>query len=178
MNGGWRWLWAGLLLSGCQGDTGDLQRYLEQVQANPPAYQSRPRTLPHFEPARYDPGSGRSPFMAAPMMTARAGEAIDRPGCLGPPAGASGHPLQSVALDSLVMRGTLSDRHNRWALLETADGLVHRVRQGDLVGLFAGRVVAVHGDHVELVERVEQGLGCYVERQARIVLESQDKERL
>ncbi|USD37889.1 MULTISPECIES: pilus assembly protein PilP [Ferrimonas] len=178
MSGGRWWLWAGLLLSGCQGDTGDLQRYLDQVHANPPPYQGRPRSLPHFEPARYDPGAGRSPFMAAPMVTTSAAQTADRPGCLGPPAGVSGHPLQGVALDSLVMRGTLSDRHNRWALLETADGLVHRVRKGDLVGIFAGRVVAVHGDRVELVERVEQGLGCYVERQARIVLVSQDKERL
>ncbi|WP_028109655.1 pilus assembly protein PilP [Ferrimonas futtsuensis] len=155
------------LLAGCGGDLTDLEAYVRQVQANPPPFQGQSPTMPSFHRVNYEPGGRPSPFVdvARPGSEARAG----RPGCLGPLPGPV-PPLARVALDSLSMRGTLMEDEQRWALIQSSDGRIHRVKVGDRLGLFGGRVERIGEASIELTERVEQGMGCYVERQASLSL--------
>ncbi len=164
-----------LLLAGCGDDLTDLEAYVRQVQANPPPYQGQSPAMPSFHRVSYEPGERASPFEDAARHSteARAG----RPGCLGPVPGPV-PPLARVALDSLSMRGTLMEDERRWALIQSSDGRIHRVRVGDRLGLFGGRVDRIGEDSIELTERVEQGMGCYVERQASLSLPLPEGENL
>lgn len=163
------------LLTGCGGDQADLEAYVRQVQANPPPYQAQAPVMPSFHRVSYEPGERPSPFadVARQSQEARSG----RPGCLGPLPGPV-PPLARVALDSLSMRGTLMEGERRWALIQSSDGRIHRVRIGDRLGLFGGRVEYIGDDRIKLTERVEQGMGCYVERQASLSLPLPEGENL
>ncbi|TKB48019.1 pilus assembly protein PilP [Ferrimonas sediminicola] len=164
-----------LLLAGCGGDSGDLHAYVRRVQANPPPYEQALPPMPQFEAVAYQPGERVSPFVDDVRPDLSPHHA--RPGCLGPLGGPT-PPLARVALDSLSMRGILMEGERRWALVQSADGRIHRVRVGDRLGLFGGRVVGISDQAIALVERVEQGMGCYVERQANLSLQVPGGESL
>ena len=51
--------------------------------------------------------------------------------------------LEQFPIDTLTMAGTISQGDNTYGLVQTQDGLLHRVRTGNYVGQYDGRVVAV-----------------------------------
>ena len=57
-----------------------------------------------------------------------------------------------------------------FGLVQTADGLVHRVTVGNHLGQNYGRIVAVTDSEIRLVEIISDGLGGYLERPAKIAL--------
>jgi len=64
-------------------------------------------------------------------------------------------PLEAFALDSLRMVGVLELKGITWALLQTKDGTVHRVKPNHFIGQNHGRVTMVSGSKVVLREIVE-----------------------
>ena len=69
------------------------------------------------------------------------------------------------------MVGTLVRRGEMFGLLQTKDGLVHRVLPGNYVGQNDGRIVAVTGAEISLEELVPNGLGSFFTRNAAIGLD-------
>jgi type IV pilus assembly protein PilP len=55
-------------------------------------------------------------------------------------------------------------------LIQTTDGLVHRVTVGNHIGQNFGRVIAISDSEIQLVEIISDGLGGYLERPAAIGL--------
>ena len=158
---------AAAALSGCGGGTGDLQAYIDQVKARPGG---RPEPLPQIQPAPsyvYEAGTRRSPFMpdAPTRRMSNNPNAVQGPDPNRPP-----EILEQYPLDTLAMVGTLSDRRASYALVRTADGLVHRVMVGDHMGQNYGRVVSISDSEIRLVEVISDGLGGYLERPAAIGL--------
>ena len=90
-------------------------------------------------------------------------------GMIGDPSGKS-EERKLLSLDTLRMVGTLSDRRANFGLVQTADGLVHRVTVGNHMGQNFGRVVAVSDSQIQLVEIISDGVGGYLERPAAIAL--------
>jgi len=78
--------------------------------------------------------------------------------------------LEQFPLDTLKMVGTLQRNNVRYALLQTQDGLVHRVVPGNFVGQNDGRVVAVMDGEVQVEELVPDGIGGFYKRSAAIGL--------
>ncbi|HET8699122.1 MAG TPA: pilus assembly protein PilP, partial [Gammaproteobacteria bacterium] len=78
--------------------------------------------------------------------------------------------LEQFPLDSLTMVGTLSDQRASFALVQSADGLVHRVTVGNHMGQNYGRIVSISDTEIKLVEIVSDGLGGYLERPASVAL--------
>ena len=68
------------------------------------------------------------------------------------------------------MVGTLQKDSNKYGLLQTQDGLVHRVVPGNYVGQNDGRVVAVTDGEVQVEELVPDGIGGFYKRSAAIGL--------
>ena len=68
------------------------------------------------------------------------------------------------------MVGTLHQGGKTFALLQTKDGLIHRVLPGNHVGQNDGKVTAISDSKVSVVEIVPDGLGGYIERPAAISL--------
>ena len=68
------------------------------------------------------------------------------------------------------MVGTLANGRGSFGLVQTSDGLVHRVSVGNHMGQNFGRVISISDSEIQLVEIISDGLGGYLERPAAIGL--------
>ena len=68
------------------------------------------------------------------------------------------------------MVGTLQLGGALYGLVQTSDGLIHRVTVGNYVGQNDGRVVGIEESEIQLTEIIPDGLGGYMEQPAMIGL--------
>jgi type IV pilus assembly protein PilP len=68
------------------------------------------------------------------------------------------------------MVGTLEIGNATFGLVQTSDGLIHRVSPGNYVGQNDGRITAVTESEIQVVEIISDGIGGYLERDAAIGL--------
>jgi type IV pilus assembly protein PilP len=158
---------AAAALSGCGGANDDLRAYIDEVKTRPGG---RIEPLPPVEPAPsfvYEAGARRSPFLpdAPQRRVSNDPNAVD-----GPDRNRPREFLEQFPLDTLRMVGTLADRRASFGLVQTTDGLVHRVTVGNHLGQNFGRIVAISDSEIQLVEIISDGLGGYLERPAAIGL--------
>jgi type IV pilus assembly protein PilP len=78
--------------------------------------------------------------------------------------------LESFPLDTLRMVGTLSGPTGAFGLVQSSDGLVHRVSVGNHMGQNYGRITAINDSEIQLVEIIPDGLGGFLERPAGVGL--------
>jgi type IV pilus assembly protein PilP len=154
-------------LVACGGDMDDLDSYINEVKARPGG---RIEPLPEITPYEVftyvaDAEGMRSPFVP------------DSPQVAGPASGgASPDPerpaefLESFPLDTLRMVGTLDINQTVYGLVQTSDGLIHRVVPGNYMGQNDGRVTEITDSEIVLVEIISDGIGGYIERDAAIGL--------
>jgi len=151
-----------LAAAGCGGND-DLDEYINDVKARPGG---RIEPLPQIKPYEtfaYEAQALRSPFLPdSPKGRSTAGPRpeVNRPK----------EYLEQFPLDTLKMVGTLQRDNSRYALLQTQDGLVHRVVPGNYLGQTDGRVMAVTEGEVEVEELVPDGIGGFYKRSAAIGL--------
>ncbi len=158
-----------LTLSGCQRDTSDLERYIDDVMVRPGGdIEPMPTVEPH-EPFLY-PGHERSPFdstvIARPVPTEPAGI----PGEVDVDFDRPREPLEDYPLDSLRMVGSLEQESVRYALVRTPDRTVHSVSTGNHMGQNFGRITEITPQSIRLVEVVPDAFGGYMERENSIAL--------
>lgn len=89
----------------------------------------------------------------------------------GPSGRTSRSPLGDVALEELTLVGTLSASGTAWALVRTPKGTVHRLSVGSRLGRHRGRIVAISGAAVHLVEKRPDGNGGWTERDVMLELD-------
>jgi type IV pilus assembly protein PilP len=155
----------GGVLAGCSGGQDDLLRYIDQVKAKPGGrIEPLPQVKP-YETFTYVAEDQRSPFQ--PDRADARGTAGYRPDASRPK-----EYLEQFPLDTLQMVGTLDREGSTYALLQSDDGLVHRVAPGNFVGQNDGRVVAVTEAEVKVEELVPDGLGGFYKRPAAIGLKN------
>jgi type IV pilus assembly protein PilP len=154
-----------LLAAGCGGDMDDLMAYVDEVKARPGG---RIEPLPQIKPYQtfnYDAGTRRSPFVqdTGPSTGQLAGPKpdISRPK----------EYLEGFPLDTLNMVGTLEREGRTYGLVQTGDGLVHRVLPGNFLGQNDGRVVSVSEAGIQVEELVPDGIGGFFKRSAAISLD-------
>ena len=158
---------AALALAGCVGDNDDLDQYINETKARPGG---RIEPLPEITPYEVftymaDKQGLRSPFVPdTPQASAGAG------GSIRPNADRSREYLEQFPLDTLRMVGTLQLGEVNYGLVQTSDGLIHRVVPGNYVGQNDGRIDTISESEIKLVEIISDGIGGYVERQAAIGL--------
>ena len=145
-------------MSACGGANDDLRAYIDDVKARPGG---RIEPLPQVQPAPtfvYEPGARRSPFTpdAPQRRVSNDPNATD-----GPDRNRPREFLEQFPLDTLRMVGTLADRRASFGLIQTTDGLVHRVSVGNHMGQNYGRIVghlgfrdSIGGDHLRRSWRV------------------------
>lgn len=152
-----------LSAAGCGGGNDDLDEYINDVKARPGG---RIEPLPQIKPYEmfaYEAQNLRSPFLPdSPRGRAAAGPR--------PEANRPKEYLEQFPLDTLKMVGTLQRDNTRYGLLQTQDGLVHRVVPGNYVGQNDGRVMAVADGEVQVEELVPDGIGGFYKRSAAIGL--------
>ena len=120
--------------------------------------------------SRYSRGrcaSGRGPVGFSPFLQSLAGENPSGPR---PDVQRPREYLEQFPLDTLKMVGTLRLGGGNYGLVQTKDGLIHRVLPGNHLGQNDGRVMAVSEAKIVLVEIIPDGLGGYLERPAALAL--------
>jgi type IV pilus assembly protein PilP len=78
--------------------------------------------------------------------------------------------LEQFSLDTLKMVGTLRLGGSMFGLVQTKDGLVHRVAVGEHLGQAEGKIMEISPSKISLMEIVPDSLGGYMERPAALAL--------
>ncbi len=68
------------------------------------------------------------------------------------------------------MVGTLRLSDRMYGLVQTKDGLVHRVSSGNYLGQADGKITEITAARITLTEIVPDGLGGYMERPSALGL--------
>jgi type IV pilus assembly protein PilP len=153
-------------LTACGGNMDDLDEYINEVKAKPGG---RIDPLPEITPYTVfmyvaDAEGVRSPFRPdTPQTSTAAGGAR-------PDRDRSREYLESFPLDTLNMVGTLNIAGTEYGLVQTADGLIHRVTPGNYMGQNDGRITEISESEIALVEIISDGIGGYIERDAAVSL--------
>jgi type IV pilus assembly protein PilP len=155
---------AGLLAAGCSGGQSDLQKWIADTKKKPGGrIQALPEVKP-YETYVYSAGKFRSPFQPQ-GPGGGVGQASLRPS-----SRRNREFLEGFSLDTLKMVGTFKVGTNFYGLVQSKDGLVHKVQPGNYLGQNDGKVTDISGGKISLVEIVPDGLGGYIERPASLAL--------
>ena len=154
-------------VASCAGELDDLTAYLDEVKARPGTPLEALPQIPHAEEFRYVAAGRPSPF--APIApgteeTRRAGAEPE------PDLAREPEFLEHYSLDALRMVGSLRQESALYGLMQTPDGLIHRLATGDYLGRNHGRAIRISEEEVQLVELIEDGNGGYLQRPAAITL--------
>lgn len=152
-------------LAGCGGDMDDLLAEIDEIKARPGG---RIEPLPQIKPYDtfvYEAESLRSPFVPDTQQAAA------QPTGPRPDVTRNKEFLEQFPLDTLAMVGTLEREGRTYGLVQTQDGLVHRVLPGNYVGQNDGRIVAIRDAEIQVEELVPDGIGGFFKRSAGISLD-------
>jgi len=153
---------AGLILAGCSGGQSDLQKWIADTKKKPGGrIQALPEVKP-YETYVYSAGKLRSPFQPQGSSSNQAN--------LRPSSRRNREFLENFSLDTLRMVGTFKVGSNFYGLVQSKDGLVHKVQPGNYLGQNDGKVTEITGGKISLVEIIPDGLGGYIERPASLAL--------
>jgi type IV pilus assembly protein PilP len=152
------------LLSACSSADDELTRFIEETKHEPGG---RVEPLPEIKPYEtfaYSASDLRSPFQPSSPGT---GAGING---IRPDAKRNREFLEQYSLDTLKMVGTLRLGSQTYGLVQTKDGLVHRVSTGNHMGQADGRITDITPSKISLIEIVPDSVGGYMERPAALAL--------
>ena len=152
------------LLAGCGSDLDELQSQVDEIKSAPgTGIEPLPEVKP-YETFDYAAIDQRSPF--EPGMSA----AANAPNAIRPDQNRPREFLEQFSLDTLRMVGTVKLQSRLFGLVQTKDGLVHRVLPGNHLGQADGRVTGIDESKISLIEIVPDGMGGFIERPAALAL--------
>ena len=150
-----------LALAGCSSADTDLQQFIHQTEQQPGGHVEPLPEVKPYETFVYDDQNLRSPFVpsqASGFNSVRLDS--KRP-----------HEfLEQFSLDTLKMVGSLRIAGAMYGLVQTKDGIVHRVTVGNYMGQNDGRITDISPSKIDLTEIVPDGLGGYMKRPAALGL--------
>ncbi len=148
-----------LALAACSSADDNLQHFIAQTDSQPGGYVKPLPAVPKYRTFTYTDQDRRSPFVPSegPGMNSVRPD-ISRPR----------QYLEQFPLDTLTMVGILRMKGTLYGLVQTKDGIVHRVTVGNYMGQNDGRIVRITPTQISLVEVVPDGLGGYMKRPAAL----------
>ncbi|MFV0449259.1 MAG: pilus assembly protein PilP [Vibrio sp.] len=163
----WLWMYIGLL--GCQANEDSLVDYVEQV-----TLQARKELIPQqpivpFDVFIYANTEAREPF-ELPREAVTQNQPIANRDCWQPAKRTSKGPLERFALKQLKFKGVMSNGKSTSALIQTPDGKLAYIAKGQYIGINHGRVSAVAKEYLLIKETLPDGLGCWNQRNVKLVL--------
>ena len=164
------------LLAGCEGETQELQAWMEQQRR-----EVRPRVQPLAAPKKFDPvpyGNAQliDPFSNQKLSVAIKQESRQTSSLLAAELNRRKEPLEAFSLDMMTMVGSISKANRPMALLRV-ENLLYQVKAGDYIGQNYGRIVRVSETEVTVREIVQDSAGEWTERPATLQLQERGQER-
>lgn len=152
-----------LATSACSSRDSELEEFIAATMKEPGG---RVEPLPEVKPYEsftYTAQTLRSPFMPG-------GSGSSSASGVRPDIKRNREFLEQFSLDTMRMVGTLKLGGHTYGLVQTRDGIVHRVLPGNYMGQAEGKVTDIAASKIDLVEIVPDGLGGYMERPASLAL--------
>ena len=165
-----------VLVTGCaDAELQDLQKFVADAKVSAAGKQLEP--LPVIEPYRpftYTAQGLKDPFVLAAFVQQEfvvdiPPEEIKADSGIRPNPDRPREELEKYALGSLKMVGTLQ-KESIWALIKAPDGIVHRVRTGNYIGVNHGKIINVSEKRIDLTEIVPDGDKRWMQRDAFLSL--------
>jgi type IV pilus assembly protein PilP len=168
---------AALLLAGCgDSDVKEVRDWMDQVKR-----ETRPAVKPLAEPKDFIPFAygdreTMDPFSPNKLLNqlAKAAETSADPNK--PDLQRPRELLESFPLDTMRMVGTMQKGGTNYALLQI-DRAVYQVRAGQRIGQNFGVVTRVGEDAITIREVVQDAAGEWVERMAKLELQSKENRK-
>jgi type IV pilus assembly protein PilP len=151
-------------LTACSSADDELSRFIEDTKKEPGG---RVQPLPEVKP--YETFSYSAAELRSPFLPSGPGSGAGLAG-VRPDSKRNREFLEQFSLDTLRMVGTLKLSGRMYGLVQTKDGLVHRVSSGNYMGQADGKITDITTSKINLVEIVPDGLGGYMERPAALAL--------
>ncbi|WP_416307066.1 pilus assembly protein PilP [Neptunicella sp. SCSIO 80796] len=167
----WLLVCSASLLAACQPDVSDLQLKVDEIKANTTVtVEPYPefKRMPVFE---YKAENRRSPFQRLTSEITEIPESLQK-NCLQPDFKRKKQPLERFGIDALEIRGSFTAKGVKWALIQTNNGGLHKVKVGDHLGLFFGRVTSITNGAVFITEMLPDGTGCWQTKEAKLTRSS------
>lgn len=168
-----------ILMSGCLShDMSELQEYTDDILARPGGHIEPIPTMEPYENYIYQSGkeNKRDPFLPFYIDTDMDKKKHQKTG-LTPEQIAeidirNKEELERFELDSLHMVGTLQHESEKqiWGIILDPEGLAHRVKPGNYIGLNTGKIINIFKNRIELRELVQIEEESWAERKASIAL--------
>jgi type IV pilus assembly protein PilP len=153
---------ASIVTSACSGGQSDLQRWIDETKKKPGGrIEALPEVKP-YETFAYTDNSLRSPFQPQGPTSGQAN--------LHPTTRRNREFLEGFSLDTLKMVGTFKVGQSFYGLVQSKDGLVHKVQPGNYIGQNDGKITEITGGKISITEIIPDGLGGYIERPASLAL--------
>ena len=150
-----------LVLAACSGGEGSVQRFITRVEHQPGGRVEPLPKVPKYETFTYDDQNMRSPFVPSEPTGI---------GAIRPDSSRPRQYLERFPLDTLKMVGTMRLGNAVYGLVQTKDGIVHRVAIGNYMGQNDGQIIQITPTEIRMVEIVPDGLGGFVKRPAALGL--------
>ena len=151
-------------LTACSSADNDLARFIEDTRKEPGG---RVEPLPEIKP--YETFVYTAADMRSPFLPSSPGSGAGYGG-VRPDSKRNREFLEQFSLDTLKMVGTLRLGGQMFGLVQTKDGLVHRVSTGNHLGQAEGKITDITPAKITLIEIVPDSLGGYMERPAALAL--------
>jgi len=151
-------------VTACSSADDELQRFVDDTKKEPGG---RVEPLPEIKPYEtfvYAASDLRSPFLPS---SPGSGAGING---VRPDQKRNREFLEQYSLDTLKMVGTLRLGGSMFGLVQTKDGLVHRVTTGNHIGTAEGKITEITPSKISVIEIVPDSLGGYMERPAALAL--------
>jgi type IV pilus assembly protein PilP len=151
-------------LAGCSDGLDELRAQVAAVKSAPgKGIEPLPEVKP-YETFEYAAADQRAPF--EPGLPA----SVNNPNSVRPDTNRPREFLEQFSLDTLRMVGTVNLKGRLYGLVQTRDGLVHRVLPGNHLGQSDGRITSIEEAKISVNEIVPDGMGGFIERPAALAL--------
>ena len=151
-----------ILLVGCSGGSNeDLVQFMEAERMKRGGRIEPLPAFPPYESVVYSAAGLRSPFEVPQTIVMRqeTGRPTSPPNLTRPQ-----EFLERFNFAEITMVGSIYRDNVRWGLVTDTSGAVHRIREGNYLGKSHGLIVRVDETMIELMEKVPDGQGGWIER--------------
>jgi type IV pilus assembly protein PilP len=153
-----------VVLTACSSADDELTRFVEDTKKEPGG---RVDPLPEIKP--YETYVYAAQDLRSPFLPSSPGSGAGLAG-VRPDQKRNREFLEQYSLDTLKMVGTLRLGGSIFGLVQTKDGLVHRVSAGNHIGQAEGKITDISPSKISVIEIVPDSLGGYMERPAALAL--------
>lgn len=162
------------VLAGCgDGGISELQQWMDETRRTTKVNVPKLSEPKKFFPFMYGASNSIDPYNPSKLEIALA-KARGNSNGLKPDENRRREPLESYPLDTLRMVGTLQKPGMNFALIQ-ADKTVFHLKVGNYIGQNFGMITNITETEVELKEIVQDASGEWVERQAKLELQENNK---